>query len=61
MVMRKLMMLATIVVGMTLLINYTLGNVDNGNHVNDQRDYFNDPDSSIYDDYVVVRGENGRL
>ncbi len=61
MIMRKKMILATFVVGMALFVNMTLGNVDNGSMVNDQRKYVNEPDDSFYDDYYVVKGVDGRL
>jgi uncharacterized secreted protein with C-terminal beta-propeller domain len=61
MIMKKKMILATIVVGMALFINLTSNSVGNGNMVSDQRDYINEPDEFSYDDYVIVKSEDGRL
>jgi uncharacterized secreted protein with C-terminal beta-propeller domain len=61
MIMRKKMIFATILVGMALFVNFTLGSVDNGNMLFDQRDNTNRLDESFYDDYFVVKGEDGRL
>jgi uncharacterized secreted protein with C-terminal beta-propeller domain len=59
--MKKKMILATIVVGMALFINITSNSLGNGNVVSDQRDYINESDESFYDDYVVMKSEDGRL
>jgi uncharacterized secreted protein with C-terminal beta-propeller domain len=48
-------------VGMAIFINFTVGGMDQGNMVLDQRDYRNEPDESFYDDYVVVKGQDGRM
>lgn len=61
MIMRKKMILATIVVGMAIFVNFTLAGVDSGNLVMDQRDYRNEPNDSFYDDYFVVKGQDGRM
>jgi len=61
MMMRKKMILATIVVGTAIFVNLVLGSVDSGNLVMDQRDYLNEPDDAFYDDYYVVKGQDGRM
>ncbi|UCF07984.1 MAG: beta-propeller domain-containing protein, partial [Thermoplasmata archaeon] len=61
MMMRKKMILATIVVGMALFVNLTLGSMDNEDLVIDQREHINEPEESFYRDYAVVKGEDGRL
>ena len=35
--------------------------MDQGDMVIDQREYINEPDESFYDDYFVVKGEDGRM
>jgi uncharacterized secreted protein with C-terminal beta-propeller domain len=61
MMLRKKIILATIIVGMALLINLTMGNVDDGNLVPEQRDYITEPEDSFYRDYVVIKSEDGSL
>jgi uncharacterized secreted protein with C-terminal beta-propeller domain len=61
MMLRKKIILATIIVGMALFINLTMGNVDEGNLVPEQREYINEPDDSFYRDYVVIKNEDGSL
>ena len=58
---RKKIILATIIVGMALFVNLTMGNVDEGNLVPEQREYIKEPDDSFYQDYVVVKNEDGSL
>ncbi len=61
MILRKRIILATIIVGMALFVNLTLGNVDKENLVVDQKEYDNEPDEFLYKNYVVIKGADGRL
>lgn len=55
---RKKMVLATIVVGMALFVNINAGH---GDFAADSEEYDGEPDDSFYQDYAVVKSEDGRL
>jgi uncharacterized secreted protein with C-terminal beta-propeller domain len=59
MIPRKKMILASILIGTALLVNIAVSGMENGNIFSDQRVYDNDSSNSIYEDYLVVKNEDG--
>lgn len=58
---RKKMILATVIVGMALFGNMIPDKVGEENLVPDQSEHINEPDDAFYQDYVMIKSEDGRL
>ncbi|UCE74083.1 MAG: beta-propeller domain-containing protein [Methanomassiliicoccales archaeon] len=57
----KRMRLTTIILSTALFVNLIMGYVNEGNFESEQGETIDEPDDSFYQDYFVIKSENGRL